>query len=33
MLKMQVDPQNLLKTKGEEITECGDPNNSMKKKA
>jgi hypothetical protein len=30
MLKMQVDPQNLLKTKGRKIRQSGDPQNSLK---
>jgi hypothetical protein len=30
MLKMKIDPDKLLKTKGEKITTSDDPNNSMK---
>jgi hypothetical protein len=32
MLKMQIDPQNLLKTNGRKIKRSGDPQNSIKTK-
>jgi hypothetical protein len=32
MLKMKIDPDYLLKTKGEKITDSGDPDNCLKTK-